>query len=173
MSNANSDTPQGVTPTDPASRHGFVLARETDTGHTPAQIAFIDGLYQLAGFLALHPEIPATYPQSIIANVNAYSEHDAPARDRLAEIARIPGGWDKRTRDDPDTFELVREFGPHKLIVFAARDAVCEKIATIEKVTHEIPDPDLLAQVPLVAVTETVERVEWSCPRSLLAEVES
>ena len=141
--------------------------------HTPQQLAFVDGLYQLAGFLALHPEIPATYAPTFVVNVNAYSDGDRPARERLAEIARIPGGWKKDATPDSGSFQLVRWFGPHKLIVFADRDAVCEKVVTTEDVTRAVPDPDALAQVPLVTVTETVDHVEWICPPSMLAEPEA
>lgn len=50
------------------------------------------------------------------------------------------------------------------LHVYAGRDAVCERIVTgTHEVTEEVPDPELLAQVPVVTRTRTVEDVEWRC----------
>lgn len=58
-----------------------------------------------------------------------------------------------------------------KLNVFASRDQVCERVVVgTEQVTRQVPDPDALAAVPTVEVTETVEQVEWICRPMLAAE---
>lgn len=140
---------------------------EVPVGLTYAQCRWIGGMRSLCDFLEAHAEIPVTFPQSAFANVNQYAdERLAPAKERLAEIARIPGRWEKRS--DAEAFQLVRKFGPHKLLVFANHSEVCERVTRTETVTREVPDPDKLAEVPTVTVTEEVEHVEWICPPSLL-----
>lgn len=63
-------------------------------------------------------------------------------------------------------------FGPISLHVYAGRGEVCERIVLgTHEETQEVPDPELLAQVPLVTRTVTVEDVEWRCS-PLLADEE-
>lgn len=79
------------------------------------------------------------------------------------KVAKKPGG----TNDQ--YFGIEVSFGWLRLYVYGIRDLVCERVVVgTETVTHEVPDPELLAQVPTVTVTETVEQVEWRCG-SLLA----
>jgi hypothetical protein len=50
------------------------------------------------------------------------------------------------------------------MYVYAHRAQVCERVVTgTEQVTRQVPDPDALAAVPTVEVTETVEQVRWEC----------
>lgn len=141
---------------------------EVPVSPTDAQRQWIDGMRRLCDFLEAHPEIPVTFPESVIANVNQYGSEDrSPAKDRLAAIARLPGRWTKDS--DGESFQIKRKFGPHKLLVFANHNEVCERVTRTETVTREVPDPDKLAEVPTVTVTEEVEHVEWVCPTSLLA----
>ena len=73
-----------------------------------------------------------------------------------------------------DVFELragpVRKrVGDVTVKMLASRDEVCERVVTgVETVTETVPDPELVAQVPLVEVNRAVELVEWVC-RPLLA----
>lgn len=65
-------------------------------------------------------------------------------------------------------------FGAASLHVYVARDKVCERIVTgTREVTEEVPDPEALKAVPKVAVTKTVEDVEWRCMPLLADEVAS
>jgi hypothetical protein len=58
--------------------------------------------------------------------------------------------------------------------VLCDRNEVCEKVVTgTREVTKEVPDPEALAAVPKVTVTETVEDVEWRCHPILDAAVQS
>lgn len=48
--------------------------------------------------------------------------------------------------------------------VYAAREAVCDRIVVgTREITRELPDPEALAAVPTITVTETVEDVRWEC----------
>lgn len=139
------------------------------TTHDVDQRAWIDGMRSLLNFLEAHPEVPVRHPETVVGNVNRYGDDDErpTAAEALARIARLPGRWEKASTDD--TIDIRRMFGPHKLIVFANHSEVCERVVTTETVTREVPDPDALAKVPTVTVTEEVERVEWICPESILA----
>lgn len=51
-----------------------------------------------------------------------------------------------------------------KAVAIAARNEVCEKVTVATReVTEEVPDPDLVAKVPTVTRTRTVEDIEWRC----------
>jgi hypothetical protein len=136
--------------------------------HNTRQREFIDGLRKLADFLEAHPEVPAEYGVNFIVNAG-WADDGLTAPERLARIARIPGGWEKQS--DEHSFDLVRKFGAHTLTVFANHEYVCERVVHTETVTREVPDPERLAEVPTITVTEEVERVEWKCPESLLGFV--
>jgi hypothetical protein len=85
-------------------------------------------------------------------------------RAALAHGAKV----DKKVKGEWFTAEL--RFGLVGIEANARRDEVCERVVVgTETVTKRVPDPDLLAQVPEVEVTETVDKVEWVC-RPLLAE---
>ncbi|GAB3471800.1 hypothetical protein [Actinophytocola sediminis] len=63
-------------------------------------------------------------------------------------------------------------WGQINLDVYAGRDEVCERVVTgVETVTKTVPDPEALAAVPTVEVTEQVEQVEWRCRPLLATEV--
>lgn len=60
--------------------------------------------------------------------------------------------------------------GGVSLHIYTDRQKICERVVVgTREETKEVPDPDLLKQVPKVTVTETVEDVEWRC-MPLLAE---
>lgn len=61
------------------------------------------------------------------------------------------------------------QFGPVTAHVYVEREELCERVVTgVREVTEDVPDPEALAAVPIVAVTKTVEDVEWVC-RPILA----
>lgn len=130
---------------------------------TKAQAEYVDGLREIADFLVEHPEF--------------ISEHDhlslrdyCSRRSEMVERAREIGGRFEKDASHAGTyFQLTRRFGPHEVYVYTERTNVCERVVTTETVTSEVPDPELLAEVPTVTVTETVEHVEWKCPDSLLS----
>ncbi|MHB1950203.1 MAG: hypothetical protein ACYCQK_01860 [Acidiferrobacteraceae bacterium] len=92
-----------------------------------------------------------------------------PAR-AMAEAARAIGGrWEKEQNEDMRQMRLVRRFGPHRIMLFTARENVCERVVVgTETVTREMPDPDA-PPVPTITVTEEVERFEWRCSPLLAA----
>jgi len=70
-------------------------------------------------------------------------------------------------------FGIKATLGEVTLDVWASRDQVCERIVTgTKEVTEEVLDPEALAAVPRVAVTKTVEEVEWRCTSLLAAGAE-
>jgi hypothetical protein len=93
------------------------------------------------------------------------------ARDEMLAAIRMLGGkWDKDAlTDDDDYFGMTRDFGGNVTVyVYAPRRIVCEAVV-VDTETVEIPDPELIADIPLVTVERDV--VRWECPPSILAEV--
>ena len=55
-------------------------------------------------------------------------------------------------------------WGPVSLHVYAGREQMCERIVVgTHEETKQVPDPELLAAVPTLTVTEVVEDVQWRC----------
>jgi hypothetical protein len=150
------------------------------TEFTPAEIAraaFVDGLHQIADFLAEHPEVPLPYLGGAAALWDAgyhgpsmpiyLHGTDTSQRAALATIARAMGSAEKATdrRDEPNArFYVWRVFAGIALVASAERDEVCDRVVVgTREETKEILDPDALAAVPKVTVTKTVEQVEWVC----------
>jgi hypothetical protein len=132
---------------------------------TAEQVAFIDGLRELADFLERAPR-----PERLIDRRDAVRLIDYQlSRSLLVERERELGGpWEKGRLGTDDTyFYLTRRFGPHEVTLYTDRSNVCERVVITETVTREVPDPDA-PPVPMVTVTEEVERVSWRCPESLL-----
>lgn len=132
--------------------------------------AYIDGLHQIADFLAEHPEVPLPYMNSLVngkfrsAVMRIYLAGDADQRETLAAIARAMGNADKTVNEATANYEVYREFAGITLLAAANRAEVCDRVVTgTREVTKEVPDPEALAAVPKVTVTETVEDVEWVC----------
>ncbi|MGH9895625.1 MAG: hypothetical protein ACREA0_27310, partial [bacterium] len=121
----------------------------------------------LADVLEAHPELKLPYSGSEHSPlmVMPYEKQ----REQLAAWARVmPGRKDKKTRDG--YYDLIGAFRGLGLQLICDRNEVCEKVVTgVREVTEEVPDPELLAAVPKVLVTKTVEEVEWHCT-SLLAD---
>ena len=128
---------------------------------------FISGLRELADFLTVHPEIEFS-PMFGSATALWYCKNT----EELADAARTLGRADKQTSDS--FLNLDRQFGPHSIRAYASHERVCERVVVrTETVTREEPDPEALKNVPTVTVTEEREIVEWRCPDSILAGVES
>lgn len=135
--------------------------------------AYIDGLHQIADFLAEHPEVPLPHLSSYIGEmygpvltiwINARS------REAIAEVARAMGRAEKTVNNETGQFKIYRQFAGIRLVASADRDEVCERVVTgTREVTKEVPDPEALAAVPKVTVTEVVEDVDWVCTPLLKA----
>lgn len=125
------------------------------------------GLRSLAVLVETNPEL-AVHMKYGLGDIHVL----AGDRDRMAAIVRAAKALGAKIRKVPGDkyFSAICAFGVVKLDVFASREEVCERIVVgTETVTKQVPDPALLAEVPLVEVTETVEQVRWEC-RPLLAD---
>lgn len=118
------------------------------------------GLRGLAELLETHPDIPLPYTGDLSPLSWILASGDD-QRAILAAIARaLPGKVDKRVRGD--AFDLHGSIRGLRVGVIADRDEVCvRKVVGTEQVTRTIPDPSV--EVPMVEVTETVDRIEWEC----------
>jgi hypothetical protein len=123
--------------------------------------AYVEGLRSLADLLEQHDDLPLPYDVTAQWIVVSSSEDD---QRRIAQtFARVmPGTIAKSVRDD--AFDLDGMVGAVNVGMILSRDAVCTRVVKeVREVTREVPDPDALAIVPMVTVTETVEDVEWIC----------
>ena len=139
--------------------------------------AYTAGLRQLADLLDERPDIPLPHQGTDTAvpihwlyfgNGRDFEEQKAIAR---TIVRAIPGQIVKR--ETGDLFRFHGRLAGLHLEVVVDRPAVCERVVVgTETVTTTIKDPDAVAALPDVEVTETVEQVEWRC-QSILAESEA
>ena len=126
---------------------------------------WIQGLRDLADFMETHPEIGTP---SCTTMVHCWP--DAPnIKERMAEIARIPGGWIKDVDQSENyaSYRLERKFGSMLLSVTAWRDEVCERVQVGTKIQEARP------QTVLPATPEKeVPVYEWHCSPLLAPEEE-
>lgn len=127
---------------------------------------FVSELRRLADIFEQHPELPLPYHSPAVVLLASGNTEN------LAEFARIVGRADKDVTEY--SFRLIASgFETVQFFMSAAREFVCERVVVDRQtVTREVPDPDAMASVPLVEVTEEVEVVEWVCPDSILRPVE-
>lgn len=144
----------------------------TTTSVTPQQ-ALTRNLTALAELLQATPDLPhlpyvttSTLDGSVSAQwyVDLHASGWIAQKADAAAIVRALGGhWDKREGHD-GKFEYRQNRDGIRLLVQVERAAVCERVVTgTTTVTRTVPDPDALAAVPTVEVTEDVEQVEWRC----------
>lgn len=128
------------------------------------------GYRAIADLIENNPELAEHLryvPKNILVPV---SGEDDP-RGIIASFARagLRTGAEISKRQTDKHAGAVIGWGPVAVEVYAQRDEVCERVVTgVETVTKTVPDPEALAAVPTVEVTEEVEQVEWRC-RPLLA----
>lgn len=121
-------------------------------------VKWIAGLRELADFAEQQPDLFGGYNCGETVNLFA---SDA---ESMAEKTRLLG---KSTKVTSDGWYIMRRwFGPHRIELNIARDNFCERVQTGTKTVSK-PDPEALAQVPTVEVSEPV--YEWICPESVLA----
>ena len=128
---------------------------------TNDQRAYVDGLHELADFLATQPELldRATFSRSEFY-IFAW---DAPT---FARLALALGTATKRS--DNTHYNVERKFGPILLQVTARHEVVCERVVVgSETVEVTGPDPEAVAALPVTTRTETIEKIEWICPPNL------
>lgn len=130
------------------------------------------GLRALADMIEANPELADNFSNAL--NHSGMKVH-LRAGDRaveMASIARIALRHGAKVRKDIDDkwHNLILTFGTVKAEVLAYRSDVCERVVVgTETVTKTVPDPEALAAVPTVEVTEEVETVEWVCTPLLAA----
>lgn len=129
------------------------------------------GFRALADLIEANPQLASDlYLQNFLA-MPLHNPKVTDQRARLAEWATAALGQGAKftKRVDKDHFSGIVDFGPFSIEVLADRDEVCERVVTgTETVTKKVKDPEALAAVPEIEVTEEVETVEWVC-RPLLA----
>ncbi len=123
-------------------------------------------LRRLADFLDANPDIAAkTISRTTTVQLLAYYSGES-ARADLAAFARAgkAGGAEVEKSYDESWGNVTVRFGPVEIQGYASRERVCvRRVVGTREVTKTVPDPEALAAVPKVTVTETVEDVEWDC----------
>lgn len=90
-------------------------------------------------------------------------------KDYVRAIRRAFGGgtWKKNNpRDDSyaeQYYTLTREWHGATLQITTHREQMCQLVVREEEYTEEVPDPDVVAEVPTVTVTKTRQIREWIC----------
>ncbi len=149
------------------------MTAQIDQANTDQATSLANGLRALADFITANSQLAEPLAPYIgFHYVAAWGTPDQ--KTLVAELvkagARFPGATvDKHYFDN--YFNVDIRFGDEvTLHVSGDRDAVCERVVVgTDTVTKRVKDPELLAQVPEIDVTETVDRVEWRC-WPLLAE---
>lgn len=136
---------------------------------------FAAGFRALADLLEVNPQLAEDmrYGAGDLFAMPEFNGAVTNQRERLAEWMRAAKSHGAKVTKDAstDNFKAVLTFGAVRVKVLANREAVCERVVTgTETVTKTVKDPALLAEVPEVEVTETVEIVEWQCKPLLAAE---
>lgn len=140
------------------------MTTETKVNPDP-RAEYIHGLRMLADLLEQHPDLGLPF-EGNTAEMMVFINRTDGQRERLARWASVlPGTKTKSGAGTGDTlFALHAKLRGFSLKVIADRDEVCEKVVTgVETVTKKVKDPQALAAVPEVEVTEEVETYEWRC----------
>lgn len=117
---------------------------------------YIEGLRDVADFLAAHPTLPL--PETPTLSIYHFNETETISLAR--KIARQLGSFEKE--ESSGYLVLRKSFGPVALRFVLARRDICERVVVgTRKVERKIIPPNLM--------TETVEEeiVEWRCPSLL------
>lgn len=133
------------------------------------------GLRDLAQFIETYPELAGGFQHALMSSgISAHlrAEDKAALQGWYAKAAARHGAKVDKDIDDQWHNLTVTFVGGVRVAVLAYRDEVCERVITgVETVTKQVPDPEKLAAVPLVEVTEEVEQVDWVCRPLLASEV--
>lgn len=134
----------------------------------PKATELADGLRALAAMIEQSSD-EAVYELRYTFDHISVPVWSAAAAAALARAGMHAGA--KVTKHQSDKYAGVDiAFGRVSLHVYADREEICERVVTgTETVTKKIKDPEALAAVPEIEVTEEVEKVEWRC-RPLLED---
>jgi hypothetical protein len=137
---------------------------------------YVKGLRALADILEQHPELRLPYEGDSPDIGKRITFHFLSSDDPRSEIAaarRALGVPLEKEGDSDSYFYFNGNLHGLYFNLVAFRNEVCERVVVgTREVEIEEPDPELLAQVPTVKRTETVEDVEWQC-HPILAEAEA
>jgi hypothetical protein len=127
---------------------------------------YVKGLRALADVLEANPAVELPYAGSgTELTISLLSVADP--RTAMANAARaFPIKWDKNAWGPAGTayFSLRGSLHGLRMEICAYREAVCERVVTgTQEVTKTVKDPEALAAVPEIEVTETIDTVEWRC----------
>jgi len=119
----------------------------------------------IADLIEANPDLAAT--PLYLRDIPLWHVLDAETLAALARAGKRHGATVEKLYGEggyEDKFNLRLTFGAVSVKVLSYRHVVCERVVLgTDEVTRAVPDPDALAAVPTVEVTETVERVEWRC----------
>lgn len=126
------------------------------------------GIRQLCDIFEEHDDIPLPYAFN---DVSIFLTSDgASTMKRMTSIRRRIGGkWEKKPW--AEYFDIVCKVRGVTVKLTSLRKDVCQRVVTGTRTSVvEVPDPELVAKVPLKRVESTIEDVEWVCPESLLSD---
>lgn len=125
----------------------------------------VAGLRDLAAFIQNNPDLAPGFRGLTFSGIKAhlFAEDKAAQLGRYAQAAARHGAKVSKDIDD-NWHNVILQFDGVKVEVLAYRDEVCERVVTgTETVTKKVKDPEALAAVPEVEVTEERETYEWVC----------
>lgn len=126
------------------------------------------GLRSLASFVEGNPQFADMLRYSF-GGMNAFCDDPAVLAEFLLAGKRLGAEATKSAAKGSEWFIAELRWGRVGIDLNAHREEVCERIVTgTREVTEQVPDPALLAEVPMVQQTRTEEIIEWQC-RPLLA----
>lgn len=121
-------------------------------------LEYVEGLREFADWIERNgEELPdILYPGMLCMYVKCESATE------FRRVTRMMGSG--RKRELLGDMHVERTFGLAQVSAYTARENVCERrVVATREVVKNVPDPEAVAAVPLVEVTETVEDVEWVC----------
>lgn len=137
----------------------------------PLHVQQAEGLRALAAFVEANPELAERLAYSL-GNMSepVYGDDSAAVMGQFARAVARGRVENHKDGSSDKFFRLTLCFSDAvRLSLATSREEVCERVVVgTEQVTKTVPDPELLAKVPEIEVTETIEQVEWRC-RPLLA----
>lgn len=140
----------------------------------PMHIQRANDIRALADFIEHNPDLFKQLDYTTHSFLLSVNRSEDPVSEMAKFIRAGMAQGAKITKDYSDKYGSVKlTWGAVSLDIYAPRDQVCERVVTsTETVTKSVPDPDRLAEVPLVEVEEVVETVEWVCKPLLAASTE-
>lgn len=124
---------------------------------------YAEGLRALADMVETNPDGPLMKDLRY-----ALARMLAPVDDRESVVTAVRAALRAGAKVDKylhgDYAGALLIFGPITIQVYTEREEVCERVVVGTKTeTKKVKDPEALAAVPEVEVTEEVEIVEWRC----------